>query len=125
MSKSIMFFFYNLLLVCAAVLSLPWWLFQMRLRKYRPGLWERLGAVPARLKSGRPGAVWVHAVSVGEVLAVSQLIAELQVKYPDRQILISTTTVTGQKLARERFGEDRVFFMPLDFGFAVRPYLIG
>ncbi len=118
-----MFLFYNLLLACAALVSLPWWLFQMRLSKYRAGLWERLGRVPEQLKGARPGSIWVHAVSVGEVLAVSQLVAELQKKYPDRQIFISTTTATGQALARQRFGEDRVFFMPLDFGFAVRPYL--
>ncbi len=118
-----MFLFYNLLLACAALVSLPWWLFQMRLGKYRAGLWERLGRVPERLKTASPGAIWVHAVSVGEVLAVSQLVAELKKKYPDRQIFISTTTATGQALARQRFGEDRVFFMPLDFGFAVRPYL--
>lgn len=79
--------------------------------------------MPAWLKSARPGSIWVHAVSVGEVLAVGQLITELQQKYPARQILVSTTTATGQKLARECFGEDRVFFMPLDFGFALRPYL--
>ena len=118
-----MFLFYNLLLACVALVSLPWWLFQMRLGKYRAGLRERLGRVPERLKGARPGAIWVHAVSVGEVLAVSQLIAELQKKYPDRQIFISTTTATGQALARQRFGDNRVFFMPLDFGFAVRPYL--
>src|SRR5579864_891351 len=119
-----MYVFYSLLLVCVAVLSLPWWLVQMlRLGKYRAGLRERLGFVPARLKAVRPGCIWVHAVSVGEVLAVSQLIAELQKKYPEQQILVSTTTATGQSLARQRFGEDRVFFMPLDFGFAVRRYL--
>jgi 3-deoxy-D-manno-octulosonic-acid transferase len=60
---------------------------------------------------------------VGEVLAVSQLIANLKSKYPERQVFISTTTATGQALARQRFGEDHVFYMPLDFGFAVRPYL--
>ena len=118
-----MFLFYNLLLACAALLSLPWWLFQMRLPKYRAGLKERLGQVPERLKGDQTGSIWVHAVSVGEVLAVSQLIAELQKKYPDRKIFISTTTATGQNLARQRFGEDHVFFMPLDFSFAVRPYL--
>lgn len=118
-----MFIFYNLLLACVVLISLPWWLFQMRLPKYRAGLRERLGSVPHRLKNARPGGIWVHAVSVGEVLAVSQLIAELKNKYPDRQIFISTTTTTGHALARQRFGEDRVFFMPLDFGFAVRPYL--
>jgi len=119
-----MYVFYSLLLWCAALLSLPWWLVQMlRLGKYRSGLGERLGFVPERLKAVRPGCIWVHAVSVGEVLAVSQLVTELQQKYSERQILVSTTTATGQSLARQRFGQDRVFFMPLDFGFAVRSYL--
>ena len=95
----------------------------LRQGKYRSGFAERLGFVPARLKAARPGSIWVHAVSVGEVLAVSQLIAELPQLHPDRQVYVSTTTATGQSLARQRFGEDRVFFMPLDFGFAVRPYL--
>ncbi len=119
-----MYLFYSLLLACAALLSLPWWVLQMlRLGKYRSGLAERLGFVPARLRDARPGPIWVHAVSVGEVLAVSQLISELQQKHPDQQIFVSTTTATGQSLARQRFGENRVFFMPLDFGFAVRRYL--
>lgn len=118
-----MFFFYNLILVCVALLSLPWWLFQMRLGKYRVGLKARLGSVPSHLKNAHPNAIWVHAVSVGEVLAVSQMITDLQKKYPDRQVFISTTTATGQALARQRFGAERVFFMPLDFSFAVRPYL--
>jgi 3-deoxy-D-manno-octulosonic-acid transferase len=121
-----MYIVYSLLLWGAALLSLPWWLVQMlRLGKYRSGLRERLGFVPERLKDIKPGCIWVHAVSVGEVLAVSQLIAELQKKCPERQVLISTTTATAQSLARQRFGENRVFFMPLDFGFAVRPYLIA
>jgi 3-deoxy-D-manno-octulosonic-acid transferase len=124
MAKSFMYLIYSLFLVCAALVSLPWWLFQMlRLGKYRSGLAERLGFVPARLNDARPGCIWVHAVSVGEVLAVAQLIAELQRKYPDRQVFVSTTTATGQSLARQRLGENRVFFMPLDFGFTVKPYL--
>jgi 3-deoxy-D-manno-octulosonic-acid transferase len=119
-----MYLFYSLLLACAALLSLPWWVFQMlRLGKYRAGLLERLGFVPARLKDAKPGCIWVHAVSVGEVLAVGRLITELQQDQPDRQVFVSTTTATGQNLARQRFGENRVFFMPLDFGFAVRSYL--
>jgi 3-deoxy-D-manno-octulosonic-acid transferase len=119
-----MYVFYSLLLACAALLTLPWWIVQMlRLGKYRSGLGERLGLVPARLNDAQPGSIWVHAVSVGEVLAVSHLIAELKQRHPDRQIFVSTTTATGQKVARQRFGENRVFFMPLDFGFAVRRYL--
>jgi 3-deoxy-D-manno-octulosonic-acid transferase len=119
-----MYVIYSLLLACAALLSLPWWFVQMlRLGKYRSGLAERLGFVPGRLKDARPGSTWVHAVSVGEVLAVSHLINEMQRQHPDRQIFVSTTTATGQQLASQRFGENRVFFMPLDFGFAVRRYL--
>jgi 3-deoxy-D-manno-octulosonic-acid transferase len=119
-----MYVFYSLLLACAALLSLPWWAVQMlRLGKYRSGLAERLGRVPARLNDAQPGSIWVHAVSVGEVLAVSQLVNDLQKQHPTRQIFVSTTTATGQKLACQRFGENRVFFMPLDFGFAVRRYL--
>ena len=119
-----MYVFYSLLLACTALLSLPWWIVQMlRRAKYRSGLAERLGFVPARLNDAKPGSIWVHAVSVGEVLAISQLIHELQQQHPDRQIFVSTTTATGQKLARQRFGDNRVFFMPLDFGFSVRRYL--
>jgi 3-deoxy-D-manno-octulosonic-acid transferase len=119
-----MYFLYSLLLACAAVLSLPWWALQMlRLGKYRAGFKERLGFVPARMKTAKPGSIWVHAVSVGEVLAVSGLIAELKKARPDMQVFISTTTATGQRLARERFGEAQCFFMPVDFGFAVRAYL--
>src|SRR5438270_1607177 len=119
-----MYVFYSLLLACAALLSLPWWIVQMlHLGKYRSGLAERLGFVPARLNDAQPGSIWVHAVSVGEVLAVGQLINDLQRQHPERQIFVSTTTATGQMLARQRFGQDRVFFMPLDFGFAVRRYL--
>jgi 3-deoxy-D-manno-octulosonic-acid transferase len=96
----------------------------LRLGKYRAGLAERLGHVPDRLKQkAKPGCIWVHAVSVGEVLAVSHLIGELRKVWPDRPVFISTTTSTGQKLARERFGEAYVFYMPLDFGFALRAYL--
>ena len=119
-----MYLIYSLLLAFVALVSLPWWLFQMLRRgKYRSGLRERLGLVPARLGDARPGCIWVHAVSVGEVLAVGHLIAKLQEKYPERQVFVSTTTATGQSLARQRLGETRVFFMPLDFGFAVRAYL--
>lgn len=120
-----MYLFYSLLLACVALLSAPWWLVQMlRLGKYRAGLRERLGAVPPRvLQEAAPGGIWVHAVSVGEVLAISQLVGEFRKADPESQVFVSTTTATGQQLARQRFGENRVFFMPLDFGFTLRPYL--
>jgi 3-deoxy-D-manno-octulosonic-acid transferase len=120
-----MYILYSLALACALLISLPWWALQvLRLGKYRAGLSERLGFVPPRLRrQAKPGSIWIHAVSVGEVLAVSRLVEELKKSAPQRPVFVSTTTATGQKLARERFGDDQVFFMPLDFGLAVRAYL--
>lgn len=105
--------------------SLPYWLFQMaRHGKYRKGFAERVGRVPARLQlaGGNDRVIWVHAVSVGEVAAVAGLVEELR-RGSRHRVVISTTTDTGQALARNRFGEANVFYFPLDFAFAIRPYL--
>ena len=67
--------------------------------------------------------IWIHAVSVGEVLAVGGLVFELRRRLPRHRIVISTTTDTGQQLAGKHFGEENVFYFPMDFGFAIRPYL--
>ena len=118
-------FFYNLALFTGLIASAPWWLWRMATtRKYREGLPARLGRVPPWLRSAaaeRP-VVWLHAVSVGEVLAVSRLVAELGEAFPEFQVLVSTTTRAGQALARERFGVNRVFYCPLDLPWAVRAY---
>ena len=122
-----MYLLYNAVLVLAFILGAPYWLFKVLTRsKYRAGIAERLGRVPERVRSAQPGdvCVWIHAVSVGEVLAVSQLVSELRSAAEQKlRIVISTTTTTGQKLARERFGSENVFYFPLDFGFCIRPYM--
>jgi 3-deoxy-D-manno-octulosonic-acid transferase len=128
-------FFYNLALLAALVVGAPWWLWRMATtQKYREGLLERLGWVrlgrggkfngqrPRGFASDRP-LIWVHAVSVGEVLAVSRLVKALDAALPEYFIAVSTTTRTGQELARERFGANRVFYCPLDLPWAVRAYL--
>jgi 3-deoxy-D-manno-octulosonic-acid transferase len=119
-------FLYSVALAVGMLASLPYWLFQMvRHGKYRKGLAERLGRLPARLELPEPQepVIWVHAVSVGEVLAVAGLVEELRRRFPPYRIFISTTTDTGQVLARQRFGEENVFYFPMDFAFAIRPYL--
>jgi 3-deoxy-D-manno-octulosonic-acid transferase len=139
-------FFYNLALLVALVVGAPWWLFRMATtQKYGEGLAERLGWVrfgPGGPWKGRqprqkrfPNVmptpesqiprplIWIHAVSVGEVLAVSRLVKTLDAVLPDYFVAISTTTYTGQALARERFGRNRVFYCPLDLPWAVRAYL--
>jgi 3-deoxy-D-manno-octulosonic-acid transferase len=119
-------FLYSLAWVAALTVSAPWWLWKMAATgKYREGLPERLGSVPARLFSSahaRP-VIWIHAVSVGEVIAISGLVRELRANVPQHRVVVSTTTRTGQQIARERFGAENVFYYPLDFAFAVRPYL--
>ena len=118
-------FLYNLALLVVLVLGAPWWLFRMATtQKYREGMLERLGFVRQfQRDSERRPLIWVHAVSVGEVLAVSRLVAELDASLPAYQVVVSTTTKTGQALAWERFGKHRVFYCPLDLPWAVRAYL--
>lgn len=111
------------------LLSLPYWLYQvLRHGKYRRGFAERMGKVPRRIAvlaspGATPRVIWIHAVSVGEVLAVNGLVAEMRRAFPQHRILVSTTTDTGQDLARKRFGENNVFYFPMDFAFAITPYL--
>ena len=119
------YWLYSALLAVTLVLTAPWWLWQMlRHGKYRSGWSERLGSVPRRLR-GRQGVptIWIHAVSVGEVLAVTHLVAELKKQLPNYRFVISTTTDTGQKLARQKFGEENVFRLPLDLPWAVQSFL--
>jgi 3-deoxy-D-manno-octulosonic-acid transferase len=125
MFPSLMYLIYSAMLAAGLLVSLPYWLLQrLRHGKYRAGLGERLGRIPQRLLAlrGRP-VIWVHAVSVGEVLAISGLVEQLRNRLSGHQVIISTTTDTGQKLARARFGAENVFYFPLDFAFAIRPYL--
>lgn len=123
-------FIYNLALIAVLIAGAPWWLFRMATtQKYREGLLERLGVIPSRfrraateLASQRP-IIWVHAVSVGEVIAISRLVDSLSDALPQYLVVVSTTTRTGQVLARERFGASRVFYCPLDLPWAVRAWL--
>ena len=120
---------YSFVLALGMLVSLPYWLYQLlRHGKYRRGFAERMGKVPARLGLSEPASsgrrvIWIHAVSLGEVLAISGLVGQLRRAFPQHRVVVSTTTDTGQGLARKRFGEADVFYFPLDFASAIRPYL--
>jgi 3-deoxy-D-manno-octulosonic-acid transferase len=120
-----MYALYSALLGLFLLVTLPYWLLQMmRHGKYRAGLRQRLGGVPSSLAARQEkGTIWVHAVSVGEVVASSAVVEALQREFPNHRVVLSTTTDTGQKLAAHRFGAESVFHFPLDFAFAIRPYL--
>ena len=89
---------------------------------------DRLGSLSAEMRArasqaahSASNAIWIHAVSVGEVLAAKPLIDGLKQRYPSRAIFVSTTTETGQRLARERLANvDGIFYFPLDWVAPVR-----
>jgi 3-deoxy-D-manno-octulosonic-acid transferase len=119
------FLIYSLLLGLAALALMPYWLIQSaRHGKYLANLGQRLGfSFPGLTRSlpQREGAIWLHAVSVGEVLSSVTLARELKAANPHRPLVVSTTTLTGQALARERLNfADGFLYFPLDWAFAVR-----
>ncbi len=89
--------------------------------RYAVGLARRLGRVPAGLQE-HAGAIWIHAVSVGEVHAARGLIPHLRRELRGVPVVLSTTTPTGQEMAGGA-GADATFFLPLDLPRALRPYL--
>jgi 3-deoxy-D-manno-octulosonic-acid transferase len=119
------YFVYSILMGLVALLTAPYWLLQgARHGKYLSNLSERLGFsdnAADRLRTERPGAIWIHAVSVGEVLAGAPLAKRLKEAYPKRPLIISTTTLTGQALAKERIAfADAIIYFPFDWAFSVR-----
>jgi len=108
------------------LLSLPYWVFQMaRHGKYWRSFAERMGKVPSGLASVASSArvIWIHAVSVGEVLAVAGVVGEMRRAAPQYRIVVSSTTDAGHALAQKHFGAENVFYFPIDFALAIRPYL--
>lgn len=83
---------------------------------------ERVGSLPSIFKKVSPSKpVWIHAVSVGEVAGIKNFVKELHTMFPVRKIVLSTTTKTGNAVARRIFSGDVLkFYFPLDFSFVVR-----
>ena len=120
-----MYFLYSLATAVVLLLCAPYFLYQaVRHRKYVGSLRQRLGYLPVSLNLDGDPSIWVHAVSVGEVLAARPIIAELRKQYPALRLFLSTTTRTGQQLARQSLTDlDDTFYMPFDWPFAVRQTL--
>ncbi len=101
---------YSLVLRLGLIVLSPFLL--LRSRRYWPSLSDRLGYLKIPQLQG---AIWLHAVSVGEVKAVEKLIERIRERFPDRPLVISTTTPTGQQLAREKRGvAAHTFYFPID-----------
>jgi 3-deoxy-D-manno-octulosonic-acid transferase len=120
-----MYLLYSLLLTVGFIALLPWFAIDaLRTRKYVTGLRQRLGKLPAITKDTRP-LVWLHSVSVGETEAARPLVRALLERFPSHRLVVSTTTVTGQRIARAAFGPDAaaIFYFPIDWAWTVRRVL--
>lgn len=111
-----MFIIYNLIFLIFVIIYLPVYLFR---GKFHKGFSARFVRPPDNLNLDKP--IWVHAVSVGEALAVAGLIEELRKTYPQKKFVISTITPTGNKIAQKiAKGGDLVTYLPLDLSWIVR-----
>jgi 3-deoxy-D-manno-octulosonic-acid transferase len=130
-----MYLLYSLFAMVALIALSPYFLLrEMRGKKNLRNFWQRMGKLPreiaeraassAPISSAGRGSTWIHAVSVGEVLAAAPLAQRLKDEFPHCALFISTTTDTGQAIARERIPwADGFFYFPMDFAWVVRRFL--
>jgi len=92
---------------------------------YFTSLGQRLGFLPASYRQTAPGAIWLHAVSVGEVVAVTELARRLRAAFPRAPLFLSVGTLAGYSTAREKLTSTvtGVFYAPIDHVFGVRNVL--
>lgn len=120
-----MFFIYSLIYTLGFVLLSPRFIFDLVTGgKYASGFTQRLGRLPEFKLDKRP-VLWLHCVSVGEANAARPLVDGIKESFPNHRLVVSTTTKTGQKLAREIFAKaaDAVFYFPFDWRFSVKKAL--
>jgi 3-deoxy-D-manno-octulosonic-acid transferase len=113
---------YSVLVVTFFVVMSPYLAWQaIRYRKYVRNLRQRLGYLPVSFNLDGDESIWIHAVSVGEVLTARALLPQLRERYPRLRLFLSTTTITGQQIAKSNLQYvDEVFYLPFDLGFTVR-----
>ncbi len=120
-----MFFLYSLIYTFAFILMLPLFFLSAIFRgKHAAGFFQRVGFLP-EFKPDHRTVIWLHCVSVGETNAARPLVEGLRASLPDHRLIVSTTTRTGQKLAKTIFADtaECVFYVPFDFRWTVRRVL--
>ena len=117
-----MYLVYSLVTLVVFLAVSPYFLYQaIRHKKYIGSFGQRLGYLPVSLNIDGEESIWIHAVSVGEVLTARALVADLRARYPRLRLFLSTTTITGQQVARRSVQDvDACFYFPFDFAFIVR-----
>ncbi|MCX5844808.1 MAG: 3-deoxy-D-manno-octulosonic acid transferase [Deltaproteobacteria bacterium] len=118
-----MYVLYNILLLIAALLALPYYALKMILTgKYRKSLGPKFGLTGPEIFKEMKGSprIWIHAVSVGEVTAAAPVVASLKTRFPEACIILSTGTETGQEMARRIITAASFIYYPLDIPWVVR-----
>ncbi len=118
-----MFFIYSLLLTLAFLLLLPRFIFDViRHGKYAAGFMQRAGSVPILESDAQRPFIWLHCVSVGETQAARPIVERLRAEHPEFRLVISTTTLTGQRTARNLFARTatQIIYFPFDWTWSVR-----
>src|SRR5262245_38815076 len=116
-----MYALYSIVILAFFLVVSPYFCYQaLRYRKYIGSLKQRFGYLPVSFNLDGDESIWIHAVSVGEVLTARALIPELRERYPRLRLFLSTTTMTGQRVARSNLQDlDAVFYFPFDLPFIV------
>jgi tetraacyldisaccharide 4'-kinase len=120
------YFLYRVLQAFGLPVLLFYFLFRgLRNRGYWRSIPQRFGFLPRSFRQTGPGAIWLHAVSVGEVLACLELVGRLRSEFPRSGLFVSTSTLAGRETAEQKLGglADGVFYAPADYAFAVRRVL--
>ena len=123
-----MVFIYRILTAAGILILAPYYALRgWRRHEPRQTLRDRFGLLSPQIIASAAAAssenrpVWIHAVSVGEVLAAQPLLEGLRARFPSRPVFVSTTTETGQRLARQRLSSAAgIFYFPLDWTASVR-----
>ena len=122
-----MFILYNVILYLGLVILAPFYAFKIAWTgKYRQSIGPKFGLIPSKTFEEMKGTprIWVHAVSVGEVTAAAPIIRALRARIPQACIVLSTSTETGQEMARKIVsGTTSLIYFPLDLPFVVRKVL--
>ena len=104
------------------IILLPFFLIYLLIRKIKGksafgNFWQRKGFVPKVLKQKTNKVIWIHAVSVGEILSIQNLIDQIKNKIPNSICYVTTGTPTGKKMAEKNLKADYFSFLPYDFLF--------
>jgi 3-deoxy-D-manno-octulosonic-acid transferase len=93
-------------------------------KRCRPGLTQRFGWIPRQYNLSQSPVLWIHAVSLGEVVTIVPFVKALKERYPNWTFLVSTITETGREAVEQRLADVALHcYLPLDFPWVVEAYV--